>query len=187
MEDLDKKNKELLKIDQQLSSVYMESLILHSESREVSDYISGYVAKKVRPELEGCCSESLIGEVVGAGSYQDILSRGGLLRPSESLSDQVAQSFAILDATSDVLRQSVLPARLVAEHLLSKAIPPGNYCCEKHEASTSRKVRRIVTNVFLNNERKRKTSSVLEDKIRAFKRLKREKGSRQNLFKEYFF
>ena len=45
------------------------------------------------------------------GDYVSLLSRGGLLISSPGLSDAFARGFALLDASTDVIRRSKVPSR----------------------------------------------------------------------------
>ena len=78
--------KELQLLEEKTSNVDPESISLGSSSREVSDYVSGYIAQKLKTDLKGCCFDTLIGEYE-SGSYVQILSRGGLLAPSKLFGD----------------------------------------------------------------------------------------------------
>ena len=79
-----------------------DSMQLNSNSKEVSDNVAGNIARASEKLLQNCCEECLkIEESSPPGSYKSILSRGGLITPSEPLSIEVARAFVILDATSD--------------------------------------------------------------------------------------
>ena len=82
------------------------SISLNEESREVAVYIAGYVAHKVIRYCEGCCEGLLLfGEESVESKYLHLLSRGGLKVPSESLSNYVCHGFAILDASSQIIKK----------------------------------------------------------------------------------
>ena len=84
-----------------------DSMQLNSNSKEVSDNVAGYIARPSEKLLQHCCQESLKSEESSPpGSYISILSRGGLITPSEPLSNAVAKEFVILDATFDDIRRS---------------------------------------------------------------------------------
>ena len=79
-----------------------DSVQLNSNSKEVSDNVAGNIARASEKLLQNCCEKSLKSEESSTpGSYKSILSRGGLITPSQPLSNAVARAFVILDATSD--------------------------------------------------------------------------------------
>ena len=161
-------------IDEKIRNISDDNLTLNQQSREVVVYVAGYISRQIMPYLQDCCSELLQG-TCDDSSYLKILSRGGLKSPSQPLSDYVSQCFALLDATFDEIQRSFLPARVFAEQILSSNVVSTGFVCDDHEDMACRKINKIICNIFLNNERKRKTSSVIDDKVKVFKRLKREK------------
>ena len=91
---------------------YFDSMQLNSNSKEVSDNVAGYIARASEKLLQSCCEERLKSEESSpTGSYISILSRGGLITPSESLSNAAASAFVNLDATSDDIRRSKMPSK----------------------------------------------------------------------------
>ena len=165
----------LASISEKISSISLDNLTLNEQSKEVVVYISGYIALKVCSSIGECCSHLLFGECNNS-EYLQTLSRGGLKSPSQVLCDHVCEYFAMLDASYiEVIQKSSLPARVAAEHILTSQITTTGLACSNHEFMASNKINRIICNVFLNNARKRKTSSVIKDKVQAFKRSKREK------------
>ena len=90
----------------------VDGLRLFQECREVSDHIAGHIAHKSRKICAGCCDDELISRDTAntEGEYVSVLSRGGLLIPSPGLSDAVARGFALLDASTDVIRISKVPS-----------------------------------------------------------------------------
>ena len=121
-------------------------------------YIAGYIALKICSTFEECCSHLMFGKC-DKSDYLQIFSRGGLQSPSQLLYDYVCQSFAILDASYiEVTQKSSLPlpARVAAQHILSSQISTAGLTCCNHEFIATNKINRIICNVFLNNERKRK-------------------------------
>ena len=165
---------DLKQIEGRMREITVEDANLNQQSREVCVYVSGYVAKKVKIHLENCCEQMLMGNCEDQ-DYTNILSRGGLIKPSESLNDYVAASFATLDAAWDIIKESQMPARIAAEHILSKSELASGFCCDKHEELVCKKIIRVICNIFLNSERKRKNESVIDDKVKTFKKLKRDK------------
>ena len=150
---------------------------LSEDSLEVSDYIAGYIAMKLGKTNTGCCNNRLFQNDVcnQDSSYLNILSRGGLKTPSQDLSAHVAHGFAILDECAKDMRNSTVPSRKAGENLLHRFLPANTLACDHHKNSIYSYTNRIITNVFFNNQRKRTTESVVNDRIKSFKKLKREK------------
>jgi len=96
--------------------------------------------------------------------------------PSAGLGNYVAHGFAILHAATDLIRNSDLPSRVAGEELLKRTLHAEGFVCAKHEKTACTRTNRIITNVFLNNQRKRTTDSVVKDKVVAFKKSKRSKS-----------
>lgn len=173
----EEKKQALVQIDEKISHVDEEVYQLNSSSLEVSNMIAGYVSRKASPLTSECCADKLVGECTN-DEYIKLLSRGGLLVPSQNLSDMVATSFAVLDKFEADIRKCKLSTRETAEYILNACVSRTEISCENHEEVIHRKVVRTVVNVFLNNQTKRKAEEVLTDKVRAFKRSKFEKKSR---------
>jgi hypothetical protein len=154
------------------------SIKLEDNSKEVSDYVAGYISLKMQKYCGGCCSDRLISKhnnsSDSAATYVSLLSRGGLTYASEELGEYVAQSFAHLDASSTLIRRSTVPEREAGEEILRTLGRPKLFC-EAHEMFNSARVDRMITNVFFNNQRKRLTESVVKDRVVAFKKIKRDK------------
>ena len=157
----------------------MDSITLDENSKEVSDNIAGYIAHKAMKYCNGCCQEYLINQdhsTDNDNSYLSKLSRGGLLVPSEGLSAFVSQAFALLDASSPNIQSSPLPSRYAAEKLLGEFLTGRVVECDIHDKQLFSKIIRIISNIYLNNKRKKLTDSVIKDKVAAFKRSKRDKN-----------
>lgn len=154
------------------------SIMLDENSKEVSDNIAGYIAHKAMKYCNGCCQEYLIDQSHSSqpDNYLSKLSRGGLQVPSEGLSAFVSQGFALLDASSSIIQASPLPSRYAAEKVLEEFLKNRVVECEVHDKHLCSKIIRIISNIFLNNKRKKSTDSVVKDKVTAFKRSKREKN-----------
>lgn len=158
--------------------ISLESLNLNEDSREVSDVIAGYISRKMRKYCEGCCIDGVQTQhssSVKKESYLAQLSRGGLIVPSEGMSDYVARAFTVLDISSDIICKSTLPERLAAESILKHIDSEIQVVCQSHERSVLPRINRIITNIFFNNKRKISSASVVVDRLKAFKRCKREK------------
>ena len=78
-----------------------DSLQLEENSRDVSDYIAGYIAHKAKKTFNNCFECKFYSTDCNSNgfdsSYTALLSRGGLLIPEKNLSEAVSQSFALLD------------------------------------------------------------------------------------------
>ena len=141
----------------------------------MSDHIAGYVARKLSPYSTGCCEELLFDSISEGNSYHQLVSRGGLKIASPQLNFYVAKCFALLDACSPSIRMSPLDSRMAGENVLQMISKDENFCCPKHDPVISRHAIRIITNVFFNNQRKRTTETVVDDRVAAFKKTKRTK------------
>ena len=154
----------------------VESLCLDERSREVSDNVAGYVVHKAKSLLGDCCISGLKGETgSSAEKYIGVLSRGGLVTPSESLGEIVAQSFAVLDACSQTIKTSQLPSRIAGIAVLQEFVDVSGLACELHNASFSLRVLKVVCNCFFAGQAKRSIEKVTEDTVAALKKSKRQK------------
>ena len=81
------------------------------------------------------------------------------------LSDAVAKYFSLLDEFSKEIRKCKLKARDAAEYVLKNCLPQGEIGCQQHAPMVYRKLIRTVTNIFFNNQGKRKSDEMLEDKV----------------------
>ena len=150
---------------------------LSDESKEVSDNVAGYIAKKLSDICSGCCDHMLTKSCSSADrNYVQLLSRGGLKHPSAALSNFVAHGLAMLHATSDLIRKSPLSSRLAGEEILKSCLHSEGFVCEKHEQSAYEKTIRTISNVFFNNQRKRNSETVVKDMVADFKKSKRRKS-----------
>ena len=131
---------------------------------------------KIKPFTETCYSDKLIGECDNT-DYIKLLSRGGMLKPSVSLSDAVRTSFAILDFFELYIQKCPVQTREAAEYILDTCLLIGEISCVGHVNLVRRRILRITTNVFFNNHCMRKSEQHMEDKMEVFKKLKRETRS----------
>ena len=151
-----------------------KSVSLREDTKEVSNYIAGYIAHKMTDTLKDCCHQQMIDCLDDQNnSYTNIVSRGGLKYPSISLANFIANGFAILDSCSEILRTSTVPARLAGEYVLSSRLTMENFFCEFHESSIHKRAITTICNIFFNNQRKRNTETVRENQVMALKRQKR--------------
>ena len=154
----------------------VENIELDSNTREVSDNIAGYIARKANDALSGCCINAAINNAPAPNQhYISLLSRGKLITPSDALGDVVAKSFAVLDACNTAIRHSKIPSRTAGLAVLNRFVNLPSIGCEKHEATLSHRVKRTVCNCFFNAQCKRSNEKVQEDHVAALKRSKRQK------------
>ena len=139
-------------------------LALDAGSKEVSDHIAGCVAFKYQKfyVCQECDQVSHNVSASGHSTYVTELSRGGRTFPSAHFSEFVAQSFAILNAASDLIRRSSIPKRKAAKNLLGAMDWP-QVLCMTHQMKYIKKIDRVLANIFFNNRRKRVSESVLKD------------------------
>ena len=151
------------------------TIMLSDISKEISNHIAGYIERKMKAVICDECPGSFDSTDYSSTSYTSNLSRGGLVFASDELGDYVAQSFAYLDASSSLIRQSKIPARRAAEEILSILQCRPRVFCKQHEVDNMSKADRIISNIFFNNQRKRVTDSDVKDGVETFKRNKRQK------------
>ena len=172
-----------LLIDVEASLPNPDVIQLDAKSREVSDNVAGYIAYKTRPFFEGCCEKNLIQQrdsedqkpSSSDSHYISLLSRGGLLTPSETLGGAVARAFALLDATSADIIKSRVPSRKAGHAILEKHLDTSGIVCEAHNEKLSRRLLSSVCNCFFDAQRKRSNEAVVVDRVAAFKANKRRK------------
>ena len=73
-----------------------------SDAVERLTHIAGKVAVKTKQYCEGWCDSNV------SDKYIRFLTCGGLTRPSETISTSIASGFAMLDLTSELIRNSKL-------------------------------------------------------------------------------
>ena len=154
----------------------IEKSVLDTDSHEVSNLVSGYIAKKF-VEKTKCedCQELLITScdlenLDERNIFLTELSRGGLLVPSIAFSNFVGKSFAILDTVSPVLQKSSLPERFSAEYTVKNYNNVDiDFLCAKHINDSIHYIYRTISNIFFNNEQKRLCDSVRKDSVKDFK------------------
>ena len=106
-------------------------IFLTDASKKISDNVTGYTAKKLIKLCNSCCDQLLINN--GVSPYVKLLSRGGLKEPSAALGNFVAHGFAVLNAAANIIQDSSLPSRFVAEDLLKTVLCNEEFVCEQHE------------------------------------------------------
>ena len=150
---------------------------LSDSSKEVSDYSAGYISVQMQDNVCDTCCDLLALETnlnKSSSKYVSTLSRVGLTNASTELCNYVQLSLTYLDASCAIIRNSNVPARIPEEEILKKICRPSLFC-SKRQIGNAARVDRILTYVFFNNQRKRVTESVVNDRDVAFKRRKREK------------
>ena len=84
----------------------LDTVQLNSRQMEISDNVAGYIVHKTKSIFNDCCEEQMMKHTDNENQssrnsdphYISILSRGGLIMLSESLSSAVvARDFSILD------------------------------------------------------------------------------------------
>ena len=156
---------------------------LSNESRQVSQNVAGYIARQIEKKMdcENCTRrvESKDRNTIH-GAYINLLSRGGLKHPSESLGDFVATAFAILETTEKIIlkHSETAPSCTLALDVLNNFVHDASFACEEHCEAAKRLTSRTVVNVFFNNKRLETTALQRKQKVAKFKELKRSKKAK---------
>ena len=166
------------KLHSELSEIAneVEENSLCEGSREVAIELSGYVVKKLL-EKSTCddCKTTLKSNTVSS-KYLDILNRGGLLKPNESLAEYVCSSFSILDTAHDVLMRHSSTIRDASMETLKRFLTEDiTFMCSEHGEQGRQTVDRIITNIYFNNEQKIKSAQIRKDKVVELKKPQRKK------------
>ena len=111
---------------------------LDNDSEEVAKTIGGYIANKLsKRSICNDCKSIFIAtdsEDIKNNSYFTLRSRGGITVPSSMLVDFTCSCFAVLDYTSKFIeKESVVPARTVAEYILDTFSPKIEFTCDIHK------------------------------------------------------
>ena len=157
---------------------FIDASKLDDSGIEVAAVVSGYIAKKLSKKLEcSDCKNMLVSSesLASAAEYEYLykLSRGGLTVPSPHLLQYVAKSFAILDTTAEVIRNSGLRERDAAKYALSYNAEVTLFCVKHIDAL--KKLNNIVINIFLNNSQKLQNSQIRKNEVNDFKRRQRKR------------
>ena len=161
-----------------LSSEILECQ-LSEDSMEVAVTIAGYIAKKLKKRFKCLsCGQKMVStdQDVLNNEYLKILSRGGLICPSQSLSDFICHLFSILDIVSPILIKHCtysLSIKSFAEQIFKIYYCSVDFTSEKHQEWGIKYVSRIVINIFYNNLQKETTDSVRKDQVKEFKKRQR--------------
>lgn len=154
---------------------------LCDNSQEVAHCIAGAIAKKLQKSNE-CkpCSEMMTAgkesSSTGRGSYLKIISRGGLIKPSEEMSDFVCTIFAQTEYIDKQIcgEQSV---RTVCCLALEKYAPDLLFACEEHIQSCRKRTIQFIVNTYYKNKQNLSNDQVRRDSVKAFKSRQRTKAS----------
>ena len=145
-------------------------------SRKISDFIAGFITHRANRITKDYYEYlSISSENHSNETYLHELSRGGLAIPSQSLRECVAQAFLILDESSSLIRRSKAPSRKTGKQILMRFLYDCNVACAQHQEAVLENVISTITNILFNNQRKRKTETVVKDRVDTFKKCKREK------------
>ena len=171
------------KLEQLLEENFVatEETTLTTESKEVSFFIAGYVAKQLhtKTHCDVCATRfSECAADVATGSYFDILTRSGLAIPSLELLQYVSQCFAVLNYTDKrVLQQHPnLPSRAVGQFILRYHYANVLFTCDYHIARGGQIEQKIIINIYFNNKQKITNNSIRKNAVVAFKQLQRTKN-----------
>jgi len=122
-------------------------------SNEVSLVVAGYVAKMLASKTQ-CedCNDLFVANKVAADSYFAHLSREGLTVPSQPLAQYVSNEFSVLDCVDQIfLQYSQIPIRDAAQYVLRTFCWNIGFSCESHVDWGGVKSRKIIINIFYNN------------------------------------
>ena len=115
------------------------------------------------------CNEFLKTNQVSS-EYVDILSRGGLTKPSKSMAYFVCAAFAILDTAKDLLyhySDMIKNASLLTLQLYHTSDIA--FMCQEHKHSGRKLGHSIIANIFFNNEPSITNGNVRKDEVVSFK------------------
>ena len=141
---------------------------LSEDSTEVSYYIAGYVARKilVRSKCQDC-APLMVNHTDPNKEYFNLVSRGGLIDPSQELAHFVTSAFEQIELIYKLILSTTV--RKFSTHALEKYAPIALFSCSIHEEENRKFAIRIVTNTFYNNQQKLATGSVRKHNVKEFK------------------
>ena len=162
------KNELLIKLEK-YSNEIQENELCH-DSYEVAINISGYITKKIGDKYNcSNCLKSLSFNKVST-EYLEILSRGGLTKPSKELANYVCNGFTILDTVKKVLLKYSHDIKNASLLALEKYQPSdSDFMCIEHEEWGRHLVNTIITNIYFNNEQQIKNGNIRKNEVAAFK------------------
>ena len=145
-------------------------------SKEVAIEISGYIMKQLLEKFKCERCNTILKSNSVSSKYLDLLNRGGLMKPSESLAEYVCTSFSILDTTHEIFMRHCSTIRDSALETLKRfQTEETTFVCTEHQEHGRNTVNRIITNIFFNNEQKIKTAQIRKDAVVEFKSRQRKK------------
>ena len=101
---------------------------------------------------------------------RSIIIQNCLVTSSHSLANYVAKSFAIMDLVEPSIRNSELPEKQAAEHILQLNECAKIIVCSGHIKWGEKFANRIVVNIFFNiNKQKKTLDSVRQNVLKEFK------------------
>ena len=77
--------------------------------------------------------------------------------------------------SSSLIQRSKVPSQKAGKHILMRFLDDCNVACAQHQEVVLEYVICTVTNIFVNNQRKRKTETFVKDRVAAIKICKRDK------------
>lgn len=148
--------------------------VLSDDSKEVAHCISGYVAKKIleRSTCEECVSIMINKQSDAiAENYLNLLSRGGMIHPSNSISYFVSTIFAQIDFINTFISSTCV--KKYCQLALQKYAPQSVFSCDVHQ---KKKIAIMITiNIFYNNMQKLVKGNVRKHAVNEFKKRQRRK------------
>ena len=126
-EDLVTENEDIEKftsiLEEHETDIY--EVCLFDTSEEVSRVIAGYIVRKLqaKPKCEDCALLMIDDseETTERDRFLNLLSRGGLIKPSEPMAEFVINSFALLDLLQKFIKSTSVKKTL--------STSPGEVCC----------------------------------------------------------
>ena len=151
---------------------------LSPESEEVSYLVAGYIGRKVLEKLscQECCKLFFDESNANSSPYFDLLSRGGLLAPSEPLAKYVSGCFSILDVADTIISHHEVPVRQAAEYVLKRFGGPLSFACAHDRDKILKSSSRVIVNIYYNNKQKLVNASIRKDDVKEFKTRQRKKS-----------
>lgn len=148
---------------------------LCKDSAEVAQFIAGYMAKSVLKKFDcnECSAQMIQSSSNDSSSYLDLLSRGGLIQPSEPMSYVVSTIFAQIDYINSFIPNTSV--RLFCHRALEKYAPRSAISCANHEERNRKLLIRTAINIYYNNQQKLARDKVRKKSIEVFKRRQRAK------------
>ena len=148
---------------------------LCNDSAEVAQFVAGYMARKVleKSDCNECSTQLIQSNSIDSSSYLELLSRGGLIQPSEQLSYVASTIFAQIDFINSFIPNTSV--RIFCRHALEKYAPRATISCAIHEESNRKSLIKIAVNVYYNNQQKLACNSVRKTSLEKFKSRQRVK------------